>query len=304
MNTERAKNVLIALLSVIALTLSVLIFVTEGRYTLTAGQEADIISVLQRDDIHLRDDVSLLRDFHPARQMVMRRYSYDAEALATLAARFFGDDGFAMEIDYPDAYSFAHPNHPEGMMMTYLSWTNIITFAMPQGISNEAFLTMANERAAELLATQYIESLIGMPPNMQHYSTAISYHGNWVVDFFSVYRNFVLQNDHIRVHVSEDGIIRIEYSRVEYDGFLGDARNIFPPNEALMALMNHLRIVMMAEGSIMINDMRLSYFLAEEGGESAGIPAYVFAVYMGGNMRWNYIFNAYTNELLHVETSP
>jgi hypothetical protein len=300
MNTERTKNVLIALLSVIAVSLGALIFVTEGRYTLSAGQEADIRAILQRDDIYLRGDVSLPRDFYPARQMGMRRYNYDLDGLA---ARFFGDDGFVVEIAYP-TYSFTHPNHDEGMSMVYNFWFNTVTFSIPQGISNEAFEAMANERAAELLVTQYIESVIDLPPNMQHYSTTISYHGNWVVDFFTVYRDFVLQNDRIRAHVSENGIVSIEYSRVEYDGFIGDARNIFPPNEALMALMNEMRIIRMVEGTIVINDMRVSYFLTEERGQSVGIPAYLFAVYMGGDRRFNFIFNAYTNELLHFESSP
>jgi len=299
MNAERAKNVLIALLSVIAVSLGALIFVTEGRYSLTAGQEAMIIEILERNDIHIRNGVSLPRDFNPAQQMNMSRLEYD---LHGLAMGFFGDDGFVMEDDYP-AYSFSHPDHDYGKIMEYLSWANVVTFSIPQGISNEAFAAMANERAAELLATQYIEGLMGMPENMRYYSTTISYQGNWVVDFFSVYRDFVLQNDHIRVHVTEDGIVLVEYSRVDYEGFVGDARSIFPPNEALMALMNHMRVVG-AEGTIMINDMRLSYFLTQEGGQSVGLPVYVFAVYMGGNLRFNFVFNAYTNELLHHESSP
>jgi len=231
--------------------------------------------------------------------MAMHRYEYD---LYGLAARFFGDEGFVREsLDPVDI--FTHPDDDQEMVMQYSSWTNAINFLMPHGISNEAFATMMNERAAEILATQYIESLIGMPPNMEHYSTTISYQGYWVVDFFSVYRGFVLQNDHIRARVSEDGIFRIEYSRVHYDGFTGDARSIFPPNEALMTLMNHMRTIG-TEGAFSINDMRLSYFLTEEGGQGVGMPAYVFAVYLGGNMRFNAIFNAYTNELLRLETTP
>ena len=300
MNTERAKNVLIVLFSVIALSLGVLTFITEGRYTLSAGQEAAIITILERDNIHLRGNAVPVRDFRPVRQMEMHRYDYDLEGLA---ARFFGDGGFTKEVVYP-TYIFTHADHDDGMMMRYLSWTNVITFFIPQGISNEAFALMLNDRAAELLATQYIENLIGMPPNMQHYSTTISYQGNWVVDFFTVYQGFVLHNDHIRAYVTPDGITEIEYSRVHYGGFTGDARGIFPPNEALIALVNYMRWQRGAEGAIMINDMRMSYFLAEEGGQSAGVPAYVFSVYMGGILRFNFIFNAYTNELLHFENSP
>ena len=70
-----------------------------------------------------------------------------------------------------------------------------------------------------------------------------------------------------------------------------------------MMLMNHMRAEG-TEGTIIINDMRLSYFLTEQGGQSVGTPAYVFAVYGGGNLRFNYIFNAYTNELLLFERLP
>ncbi|MCL2574226.1 MAG: hypothetical protein FWE34_06735 [Defluviitaleaceae bacterium] len=300
MNTERTKNVLIALLSVIAISLSALIFATEGRYTLSAGQEADIRAVLERDNIHLRDGMVIPRDFQPLRQMEMQRYGYELEELAT---RFFGDDGFildAMEMEY----KYTHPNNDDGAMMVYSTWTNVVSFFMPQGASNEAFALMQNERGAEILATHFTENLLGMSPSIQHYSTTLSYHGIWIIDFFAVYRGFVLQNDHIRVHVSENGIEIIEYSRVKHSGFIGDARGIFPPNEALMALANHMRLNRGAEGAITINDMRLSYFLTEEGGHSIGVPAYVFSVYMGGMMRFNAIFNAYTNELLHFETAP
>ena len=296
MNTERVKNVLIVLLSVIALSLASLIFITEDRYVMSAAQEAAIVAILERDDIHFRGEI--VRDFRPLRQMEMRRYDYDLEGLA---ARFFGDENFTKETD-DLFYNFTHEGHDDGKGMTYLSRSNTITFEIPRGISNEAFESMLNDRAAEVLATQYIESLMGMPPNMRHYSTTISYQGNWVVNFFTVYRGFILQNDHIRAYVTQDGITEIYYSRVNYGSFAGDPRGIFPPNEALLTLANHIR-GLDRESTIIINDMRLSYFLTEERGQSVGIPAYVFAVYMGGMLRFNYVFNAYTNELLHLETS-
>jgi len=295
MNTERVKNVLIVLLSVIAISLASLVFVTEERYTLSAAQEAAIVSILERDDVHFAGNI--MRDFRPLRQMEMRRYDYDLEGLA---ARFFGDEDFDKEDNFPDLMFSARDG---SKIMGYSSWTNVVTFIMPEGISNAAFNAAPSASTAGLLAMEYIEGFMGMPPDMRPFPVVVGQRGNWVVNFFTTYGGHTLHNDHIRVNVTENGITNIIYSRVYFNGFVGENRNIFPPNEALMALINHMRRTVQVAEKIIIDDMRLSYLLIEEGGQSAGIPVYVFSVHLGGDLRWDYIFNAYTNEFIRDERS-
>jgi len=300
MDTERIKNILIALLSVATLVLSGLIFMTESRYTLSAAQEAAIISILQRDDIHFHGEV--VRDFRPMRKMEMHRYDYDLDGLAS---RFFGDKVFVVDADFED--HVVYRTMDGNKVMAYSAWTNIVSFEIFDGITNEIFSAAPGARAAELLATEYIESIMGMPNDMLLHSTILNRQGHWVVNFFSSYRGHMLHNDHIRVHVTENGIIFITYSRVcaYHRGLIGEARSIFSGDEALMALMNYMRhgtgYGAGVQGRIMINDMRLSYFLTEEGGQSVGIPVYVFSVYVEGGLRFNYIFNAFTNAFVWFE---
>ncbi|MCL2376163.1 MAG: hypothetical protein FWC76_02085 [Defluviitaleaceae bacterium] len=295
MNTERVKNVLIVLLSVIAISLASLIFVTEEGHTLSAAQEEAIIAILERDDVHFTGE--MMRDFRPVRQMEMHRYDYDIESLA---GRFFGDEKFSDDEDYPERIFMAEDG---SKIMAYSSWTNVVTFIMGDGISNAAFNAAPSAATAGLLAMEYIEGLMGMPSDMQAFPTVVGERGNWVVNFFTTYRGHVLHNDHIRVNVTENGITNIMYSRVYFNGFVGENRNIFPPNEALMALVNHMRRAEQVTGRIFIDDMRLSYLLMEEGEQSVGIPVYVFSVHLGGDLRWDYIFNAYTNEFIRDERS-
>ena len=294
MDTERVKNVLIVLFSVIAISLVSLIFVTEERYTLSASQEAVIIAILERDGIYF--ETEMIRDFRPMRQIEMRRYSYDLEGLA---ARFFGDRDFYFEDDDPD-YIFSTQDGSK--MMAYSSWTNVVTFFMPQGISNAAFNAAPSATTAGLLAMEYIDNLMGMPSNMQPFPTVVGQHGNWVVNFFTTYRGHTLHNDHIRVNITENGITNIRYSRVYFNGFVGESFNIFPPNEVLMALTNHMRTEQVV-GRIVVDSMSLSYLLIEESGQSIGSPVYVFSVYLGGDSRFNYVFNAHTNQYIHHERS-
>jgi len=280
---------------VIAIFLASLVFATEERHVLSASQEAAIIAILERDDVHFTGE--MMRDFRPVRQLEMRRYDYDLEGLVT---RFFGYKEFNESDNFPDIIFSAQDG---SKIMAYSSWTNVVTFIMPEGISNAAFSAAPSASTAGLLAMEYIESLMGMPPDMQPFPTVVGQRGNWVVNFFTTYGGHTLHNDHIRVNVTENGITNIIYSRVYFNGFVGENHSIFPPNEALMALVNQMRGVEQVVGRIVIDNMRLSYLLMEEAGQSIGMPVYVFSVYLGGDSRWDYIFNAYTNEFIRDERS-
>jgi len=295
MNTERVKNILIAALSVVALTLGFMIFVQEGRYTLSGAQEAAIISLLERNDIHI-STAQMVTDSRPMRQLALERYDYDIDGLA---ARFFGAEISNVRIEELGLGLVAFETDYKAMAYSFQD--NWIIFEIPGGISNDAFVAASGAAAARVLAEWYIEELLDMPPGMEFFRQIINYRGEYVISFFSSYRGHLLYNDHIRVTVTDRGIIHILYSRVQDNGFIGETQSIFSADEALLALLNHLRHNLQIEGRIGISNMYMAYFLVQEGGRSVGVPAYVFTIFLGENLTFNYVFNALTNTYIWHE---
>ncbi|MCL2396524.1 MAG: hypothetical protein FWC93_00480 [Defluviitaleaceae bacterium] len=292
MNTERVKNILIVMLGVITLVMAVLIYVQESRYTLSGAQETAIISLLAQNDIHF-DARYMVRDFRPMRQLAMGHYTHDREELAI---RFFGRDQEPdVEIDGHDMI-YSIPNK----YMIHSDLNNAITFYMPGGFTNEAFAASPGGATAEQLAREFIEQMLGMPPDMERFSIEVDPLNNWIISLFTVYRGYMLYNDHIRVRVTYDGITSVFYSRTYHHGFTGETHSIFSGDEALLALLNHLHRTGV-EGHIRLTDMRLAYFLIGDGENSTGVPAYVFTLDLGLGVPFNYLFNAFTNEFITHE---
>ena len=292
MNTERVKNILIVLFSLIALSLAIFVFVDEGRYNLAAAQEAAIISLLEHNDVHLGDRMEMPRSFRPMRGLDLRRYDYDREGMV---ARFF-DTEPQVEIEGDNMFFFTDDRE-----MVYSYHHNWIIFDIPGGITNEAFSAAPGAAAARQLAEEYIEALIGMPPGMEHFFTRLNHDNDYVIGFFSTYRGHVLYNDHIRITVTNVGITYILYSRVINSGLTGEGRVVFSADEALLALLNHLQHIQI-EGRIVLEEMRLDYYLVNDDGRWTGVPAYVFTAWHApSELVFNFIFNAYTNEYIWHE---
>ena len=291
MNTERVKNISIALLCIVTLFLGVMIFVEESQYSISAAQEASIISLLERGDIHF--SAPYMANHRPARMLALEQYEYDLESLA---ARFFGEDApFLVEIEGSDK-TFSLGLDLEDKLMFYSHRNNWVLFTISEGLTNEAFASTGGAAAARQLAEWYIEEIIGMPPGMEFFRQVFNHNGDYIISFFSSYRGHILYNDHIRVTVADRGVTSIFYSRVLNHGFIGESRSVFSGDEALLALLNHLRHVQQIEDRIGIGNMYLAYFLTDEGGVNVGVPSYVFTISLVNELRFNYIFNAHTNQ--------
>jgi len=291
MNTERVKNILIVLLSIIILGLAYMIFVEENRHTLSAAQEDAIVALLERNDIQF--SAEMVTNMRPMRQMELARFEYDIPDLLT---RFFGDhahDG-SLHVEYVFDGVIFETDYRE---MSFSPSTNTIVFEIPGGVSNDDFAAASGAAAARALAEWYINELLDLPDGLIFFRQEFSHRWDYVFSFFSTYRGHILYNDHIRVTVADRGITHILYSRVYNPVFIGEALGVFPPDEALMALLNHLRHVSQIEGRIVIGDMYIAYFLTEQQGQSIAVPAYVFTIALGENLelRFNHIICAHTN---------
>jgi len=292
MDTDRVKNILIVLFSFVVVLLGSLIFINEGRYNLSAAQEAAVLNLLERNDIHF--DGEIVRNFSPMRRLDMISYDYDREELAK---RFFASEDFVVGIDLANYNYMIY--YIDNARMVYFMHDNTISFETDTGITGGAFEETPGANTAEQLAREFVEEIMGMPQGAQSF-THISFNGDWVISFFGMYRGYTLYNDHIRVRVTDEGITSVLFSRVVNNGFTGEAVSIFSGDEALLALMHHLRGTGV-QGRIMISYMGLTYFLIEEGGREIGIPAYVFTVVLESGLQFNYLFNAHTGGFITYE---
>jgi len=291
MNTERVKNILIVFLSIITLGLAYMIFIEENRHTLSAAQESAIVAILERNDIQF--SAEMVTSTRPMRQMQLEWYDYNISDLVT---RFFGEataDG-NLRIEYVfDGVIF----ETDCRAMSFSTMNNTIVFEIPDGVTNDDFDAASGAVAARALAEWYVRELLTPPDSMIFFRQEFNHNWDYVFSFFSTYRGNILYNDHIRVTVADRGITHILYSRVYNPMLTGDALAVISPDEALLALLNHLRHVMQIEGRIVIGDMYIAYFLTHQQGQTIAVPAYVFTIALGANLelRFNHIICAHSN---------
>ena len=298
MNTNRVKNIAIVLLSAMILTISALILMEDNPYILTDDQKENAMIVLARNDTTV--DAEIPRDFSPRQGLHLEPIIHD---LRTIAANFFGDLEYVEEIT-PSGIDFFYEDYEIlNKSITHSNRDGSIIFANSDGlllgVDRENFIK--NSAGAEALAYAFMEDILGIT-DMPRHSTFLTWGGNYVITFFDIYRGYTLHSNQLRVRVTDLGIVSAFFSRMEVvDGFVGYARPIFSPDEALLSLLNFIRTDYGIHSEIEISNMQLVY-TAGQGGR--GIPAYFFTVNKGGGWAYHYVINAYTNTILPASTVP
>jgi hypothetical protein len=293
MNTNPVKNMIIALLVIFVAVLSFLIFIDEQRFVLSAEQEMNILTVLERNEMSIAEPFEMLRNFRPARQLDMVRYNYDLEAMAT---RFFGDNA---DFETEDGALFFC--EMTGKFMELDVRDNIINFGIPNGFGPTEFGIdfIHGGAGAEELALLFIEEILGgAATEMTLYSNTLISERNYLLTFYGSYRGNLLYSSQIRIRVAEFGITRVTYSHFESRGFIGYETPLFSPDEALLALLNQLRSEGV-QGQINLINMQMVYDI-NPNNHTRAVPAYLFTIVLDGR-QFNYIFNARTNSYMRVE---
>ncbi|MCL2415428.1 MAG: hypothetical protein FWD01_01320 [Defluviitaleaceae bacterium] len=317
MDTNSVKNILVGILIIFALVLGGLIIANEQRFILSASQENSIRILMERSGINFTDYANITRDFRPRRQLVMHRYEFDLESIAY---RFFEDEPFE-KTESNSMIEF----ESETRRITYSIDENSLLFEIEPGYTSPEFLaTGHNNASSELLANQYIETLLGRQIDMKLHTTILTSRGDYVLNYFGSFRGYDIFNNHLRIRVTNHGITRIRLSAFIAEDFSGEQMSIYSGDEAILALINHLREtgvistlnISNALGRDMprieISSMHLFYYLEETRyggarGQKAS-PSYVFSVIITNTVgnsttsaRFNYIFNAYTNSFIRHE---
>ncbi|MCL2168492.1 MAG: hypothetical protein FWB74_00540 [Defluviitaleaceae bacterium] len=282
MNTDTIKNICIGVLSGFILLFAVLIINENRAYTLTASCEENVRAILERGGITI-ERAALPRDFRPMQTLAMQTYSHDITALA---ARFFGDIPFYYEYEIGSSFYFCDIS---GKEIEHNNITRVIDFSMEggffTGIAPEEFTKTA--AGSYELARGFITNIL-LADDLYLSSNALTPNGDYQLVFFASYQGNIIYNTQLRMRVTEQGIVRATYQRVATGGFDTYPRPIFSADEALLALLNHLRTRETDRPAEIVN-IRLVYAFTDR-----GIPAYLFTVVID-DMHINFRFSALTN---------
>jgi len=285
MNTDKIKNIIIAALSGLIILFVALIYFDEQVYVLSAAQEENITFLLEQNDFLIASSASLPRYFSPMRQANMQHYNHDVHGMAL---RFFGEIQFKTDIEIGSTFYYCDVYEKEiGIELA----TNTINFSSFYGffVAGHEDGFVHNAINSINLAYAFIHEVIGTY-NMVHHSTSLTANGDYIVVFYARHDGRIVFNNHVRVRVSGEGITHVVYSKMTVGDFFGEERPIFSADEALMALIFHLRSEHEYHQIIAIVDLQLVYAHADR-----GVPAYLITVVIGGVFTFNYLFNAFTN---------
>jgi len=288
MNTDKIKNIVIAALSALTILFVALIYFEEQSYVLSASQQEHIISILEHNDFSLASSVTMPRYFSPMRQLNMQWLNHDIEGIV---ARFFGDIVYEQDNEIGSTFYYCDINEKEiGINLA----SNIVNFSSLFGFfvagHGEGFAhTTAGSKE---LAYAFIHEVIGVN-DMEHYSTMLTSTGDYILVFYARHEGYIVFNSHVRVRVASYGIVHVVYSNMTAGEFIDYERPIFSADEALLALVSHLRAEHEYRQNILITDIQLIYAHQE-----GGVPAYLFTVLIDGSITFNYLFNAFTN--MHI----
>jgi len=291
MHIERIKNILLLSLFSLSFLLFTLVLAADSRYVLSESQEMSILDLLEGSNIVFYADIP--RYFNPMPVLTLQAYTYD---LYGISQTFFGSDAFLREQE-GSRLIFSYNEK----RLIFSPVDNSIILDIPKGVTTDSWNFAQGARGAEMLAEQYIGYVFGGLMGMELFPTIVSFRGDYIIRFFGSYGGYIVYNSRIRVRVNELGVTQVIFSYASAEGFGSEVLHIVSADEALMALMNHLRSSGVVSDNIIISGMNLVYFLPQVSfGIQNTFPAYVFNVVID-NIQFNYLFNAFNNRFILYE---
>ena len=288
MNVEKAKTAVIIMLLILNLVIYLLIAKEANAFTLTAAQETAITTVLENNGVFLNAPV--IRDFSPMRQLQMAGFDY-----GFMAGLLFHED--------EDISHYATQRHIERFRAESgrITIENADIFYYVRHYGGERLVDI-NAQTARAISGAFLEQMRAVHPNLEfvYYSSRPDPLG-YEVRYVGMYDGRVIGSNFLLFTVDDYGISNIFGRFVRPEGFIGSEHEIHSVDEALLALLRHLRIIH-PQGDIFIEDIQMAYYLVTDGGaNSLAAPAYMFTIRRGfesGADTINIFVNAYNNTVI------
>jgi len=298
MNTQRVKNLVMILLLALNVVLGALMIDNANRYKMSDQQEKAIRSLLTQNSIGLY--AILPTEFRPRKMLMLQPYTFDEGKLTALL--FTAEEAAeaqrtavpeARRVDYAlDAIEL----HVEPGRFWYRNPAGFV----PSGSSGRPAAhnnaqSMCDEIVA-LLATPQIQFAMDSPP------IVYAEEGYTVYDYRGRYRGETLYTNSIKFTVSDAGITELRAYFSTPDGFVGEERDIYSCDEALLSLLVGLKSIYgdMTSEVIVLNRIDMVYYLEESSQSSQNVLRAVpyYRIYTRLSPETPFLVNAYNNNLL------
>lgn len=281
MEWEKAKKFVIILLVCLNVVLAMLYQNQQKEHTMSASQEKAVFEVLSKNGITMYTD--LITEYAPMRRLVCKKVLYTKERLEQIF--FEGKKTVVI---------------PSDGRILYRGDDNILTM---QGSKGEMFydVSVGKEHLTKEQATDqaevYMKQLQKAFQSFVLYGTQEQENG-YCVKFYQKYDGQYIFSNYIFVYVSKDGIYRTEFCYHPIESYVGERKDIFYADEALLTFMRKWQEINPKQNAT-IQRMDLGYMAIEQNGSADG-SSYAVPCYMISVMEYPqpFLINAYTCQMI------
>ncbi|MGL4790780.1 MAG: two-component system regulatory protein YycI [Anaerotignaceae bacterium] len=284
MDWEKIKRIVIYLLVILNLGLLVANYITNKSYSLTTAEERAIYKVLSDNGIGMY--TSIIKNTPPMRSLSVSVTQIDIE---DMRSKFF-EEGEQVNMSWEfDRTILASENKSLTIQENNIIFSNPKGTGMVKNFTKENALEVANR----FLAKIYIEGTKSV--QLESVETGNDY---YLFHYNESYKGYKLFSNSKTICVSKDGVTSLNASFYTAQNFVGEKREIYSCDEALLAFMMEIN-KNETKDNIYVENIELGYDFQEatdiaEAGRIRLVPCY--RIFVAGNAV-PYIINAYTNQI-------
>ena len=283
MEWGNAKKFVIVLLVCLNVVLAVLYQSQQKENTMTSAQEKVAFEVLSKNGITMYTD--LITEYAPMRRLICKKTLYTKERLEQIF--FDGKKTVVIPSDGKILY------RGDNTVLTMQGSKGEIVYDVSVGKDN-----LTKDQAIEQ-AEQYMKHL---EQDFQHFTLygAQEQENGYCVKFYQKYENQYVFSNYIWIYVSTDGVYRTEFCYHPVEGYIGERKDIFYADEALLTFMRTWK-QMKPEQNATVQRIDLGYITAEMNGSADG-SSYAVPCYMISVMEHEepFLINAYTCQMIET----
>ncbi len=284
MEWGNAKKFVLILLVFLNVMLAVLYQSQQRENVMTSAQEKAAFEVLSKNGITMYTD--LITEYEPMRRLVCKNPLYTKERLEQM---FF--DGEKTTV-IPSEGKILYRGERAILTMQGAKGEVVYDISVGKdGLSKEDALEQAEQYMKHLDAEFHHFALYGIQEQENGYC----------VKFYQKYEDKYVFSNYMLLYVSKEGIYRMEFSDYPVEGYIGEHKDIFYADEALLAFMRAWKQIK-PQQNVTVQHMDLGYMVAETSTKSTDSSSYAVPCYVISVMEQEepFFINAYTCQIMDM----
>lgn len=284
MEWGNAKKFVLILLVFLNVMLAVLYQSQQKENVMTSAQEKAAFEVLSKNGITMYTD--LITEYEPMRRLVCKNPLYTKERLEQM---FFDSEKTTV---IPSEGKILYRGERAILTMQGAKGEVVYDISVGKdGLSKDDALEQAEQYMKHLDAEFHHFALYGIQEQENGYC----------VKFYQKYEDKYVFSNYMLLYVSKEGIYRMEFSYCPVEGYIGERKDIFYADEALLAFMRAWKQIK-PQQNVTVQRMDLGYMVAETSAKSTDSSSYAVPCYVISVMEQEepFFINAYTCQIMDM----